>query len=73
MSKQFTESDRAVLAELLRPQFSKNEIASRLKKHRSSVYRLSRVGAESSRVHRDRSAPASQCQAATTSPNCEDE
>jgi transposase, IS30 family len=39
MSQQFTESDRAVLAELLRLQVSKKEIAARLQKHRSSVYR----------------------------------
>src|SRR5262245_24629602 len=39
MSQQFTESDRAVLAELLRLQVPKKEIAARLHKHRSSVYR----------------------------------
>jgi transposase, IS30 family len=39
MSQQFTESDRAVLAQLLALELPKQEIASRLKKHRSSIYR----------------------------------
>jgi len=39
MSKQLTESDRAVLAQLLELQVSKKEIARRLRKHRSTVYR----------------------------------
>lgn len=39
MSQQFTESDRAVLAQLLELQLPKQEIASRLKKDRSSIYR----------------------------------
>ena len=39
MHKQFTESDRAVLAELLALQVSKKEIAARLKKDRSAIYR----------------------------------
>jgi IS30 family transposase len=39
MYKQFTESDRAVLAQLLALQLPKKEIASRLNKDRSSVYR----------------------------------
>jgi IS30 family transposase len=39
MSQQFTESDRAVLAQLLALRVPKKEIAARLKKHRSSVYR----------------------------------
>jgi IS30 family transposase len=39
MSRQFTESDRAVLAQLLALQLSKQEIAARLKKHRSAIYR----------------------------------
>ena len=39
MHKQFTESDRAVLAELLALNVPKKEIAARLKKHRSSVDR----------------------------------
>lgn len=39
MHKQFTESDRAVLAQLLALQVSKTEIAARLKKDRSSIYR----------------------------------
>lgn len=39
MSKQLTESDRAVLAQLLELKVSKQEIASRLRKHRSTVYR----------------------------------
>ena len=39
MSKQFTESDRAVLAQLLELKVPKREIARRLHKHRSSVHR----------------------------------
>jgi IS30 family transposase len=39
MSQQFTESDRAVLAQLLALHISKKEIAARLKKNRSSIYR----------------------------------
>jgi IS30 family transposase len=39
MSQQFTESDRAVLAQLLALEIPKQEIAARLKKHRSSIYR----------------------------------
>ena len=39
MSKQFTESDRAILAQLLALQLPKKEIAARLHKDRSSVYR----------------------------------
>jgi transposase, IS30 family len=39
MSRQFTESDRAVLAHLLELKVSKKEIAQRLHKDRSSVYR----------------------------------
>ena len=39
MSQQFTESDRAVLAQLLALELSKKEIAARLNKHRSSIYR----------------------------------
>ena len=39
MFKQFTESDRAVLAQLLALKVSKKEIASRLHKDRSAVYR----------------------------------
>jgi IS30 family transposase len=39
MSNQLTESDRAVLAQLLELQVSKKEIARRLHKHRSTVYR----------------------------------
>jgi IS30 family transposase len=39
MSQQFTESDRAVLAELLALKVPKKEIAARLKKHRSSIDR----------------------------------
>jgi IS30 family transposase len=39
MHKQFTESDRAVLAQLLALQVSKKQIAARLNKDRSSVYR----------------------------------
>ena len=39
MSQQFTESDRAVLAQLLALELPKKEIAARLKKNRSSVYR----------------------------------
>lgn len=39
MSQQFTESDRAVLAQLLALQIPKKEIAARLKKDRSSIYR----------------------------------
>jgi transposase, IS30 family len=39
MHKQFTESDRAVLAQLLALHVSKTEIAARLKKDRSSIYR----------------------------------
>jgi IS30 family transposase len=39
MSRQFTESDRAVLAELLELKIPKGEIARRLRKHRSSVHR----------------------------------
>jgi IS30 family transposase len=39
MSQQFTESDRAVLAQLLALKVSKKQIAVRLKKHRSSVFR----------------------------------
>ena len=39
MSKQLTESDRAVLAQLLELKVSKKEIARRLRKHRSTVCR----------------------------------
>src|SRR5687767_3978242 len=39
MHKQFTESDRAVLAQLLKLPLTKAEIAARLKKDRSSIYR----------------------------------
>ena len=39
MSQQFTESDRAVLAQLLALGVSKKEIAARLKKHRTSINR----------------------------------
>lgn len=39
MSQQFTESDRAVLAQLLALKVPKEEIAKRLGKNRSSVYR----------------------------------
>jgi IS30 family transposase len=39
MSQQFTESDRAILAQLLALKLSKQEIARRLGKDRSSVYR----------------------------------
>ena len=39
MFKQFTESDRAVLAQLLALQVPKTEIAARLKKDRSAIYR----------------------------------
>jgi IS30 family transposase len=39
MSQQLTESDRAVLAQLLELKVSKKEIARRLRKHRSTVYR----------------------------------
>jgi len=39
MFQQFTESDRAVLAQLLALKVSKQEIAARLKKDRSSIYR----------------------------------
>jgi IS30 family transposase len=39
MHKQFTESDRAVLAQLLALQVPKKEIAQRLKKHRTSIDR----------------------------------
>jgi IS30 family transposase len=39
MSQQFTESDRAVLEQLLELKVSKKEIAQRLKKDRSSIYR----------------------------------
>ena len=39
MFKQFTESDRAVLAQLLKLRLAKKEIAARLNKDRSSVYR----------------------------------
>lgn len=39
MSQQFTESDRAVLAQLLALRVSKKEIAARLKKHRTSIDR----------------------------------
>jgi predicted transcriptional regulator len=39
MSCQFTEADRAVLAQLIELGVSKQEIAARLKKNRSSVYR----------------------------------
>ena len=39
MSQQFTESDRAVLAQLLALQVPKREIAARLKKDRSAIYR----------------------------------
>ena len=58
MSQQFTESDRAVLAQLLALQVPKQEIAARLKKHRSSI--VSRVGPQqrAPRLHPDRSAAA---------------
>ena len=39
MSPQLTESDRAVLAELLELKLPKTEIARRLHKHRSTIYR----------------------------------
>jgi len=39
MSKQLTETDRAVLAQLLELKVPKQEIARRLHKHRSSIYR----------------------------------
>ena len=39
MSQQLTESDRAVLAQLLQLKVPKKEIAQRLRKHRSTVYR----------------------------------
>ena len=39
MHKQFTESDRAVLAQLLTLQVPKKEIAQRLNKHRTSIDR----------------------------------
>ena len=39
MSRQLTESDRAVLAELLHFDIPKKEIAKRLNKHRSTIYR----------------------------------
>src|SRR5438477_1440561 len=39
MHKQFTESDRAVLAQLLALQVSKKQISQRLKKHRTSIDR----------------------------------
>src|SRR6476646_5283811 len=39
MSKQLTPSDRAVLAELLQLKVPKQEIARRLHKHRSTMYR----------------------------------
>jgi transposase, IS30 family len=39
MSQQFTESDRAVLAQLLALELPQKEIAARLNKHRSSIYR----------------------------------
>lgn len=39
MHKQFTESDRAVLAQLLNLSLTKTQIAARLKKSRSSLYR----------------------------------
>ena len=39
MFKQFTESDRAVLAQLLALKVPKTQIAARLKKHRSAIYR----------------------------------
>lgn len=39
MFQQFTESDRAVLAQLLALGLPKTEIAARLNKHRSSIYR----------------------------------
>jgi IS30 family transposase len=39
MSQQLTESDRAVLAQLLELKVSKKEIARRLRKHRSTIYR----------------------------------
>ena len=39
MSRQLTESDRAVLAQLLQFDLSKKEIARRLNKHRSTIYR----------------------------------
>jgi IS30 family transposase len=39
MSQQLTESDRAVLAQLLELKVSKQEIARRLRKHRSTIYR----------------------------------
>ena len=39
MHKQFTESDRAVLAQLLALQVPKKEIAQRLNKHRTSIDR----------------------------------
>src|SRR5580658_7003113 len=39
MSRQLTESDRAVLAELLDLNVPKTEIARRLHKHRATIYR----------------------------------
>ena len=39
MSQQFTESDRAILAQLIELKLSKKEIARRLGKHRCSIYR----------------------------------
>jgi transposase, IS30 family len=39
MSRQLTESDRAVLAQLLQLDVPKKEIARRLNKHRSTIYR----------------------------------
>ena len=39
MSQQLTESDRAVLAQLLELKVPKKEIARRLRKHRSNIYR----------------------------------
>jgi IS30 family transposase len=39
MPRQLTQSDRAVLAELLSMKLSKQEIARRLGRHRSTIYR----------------------------------
>jgi transposase, IS30 family len=39
MPHQLIESDRAVLAQLLKTKLSKQEIARRLGKHRSTIYR----------------------------------
>ena len=39
MSQQLTSEDRAVLAQLLSMNMPKREIAARLKKHRSTIYR----------------------------------